>query len=420
MKALFSLMVFASMLLGCSKNHPRAELDSQKPLSARQKNTEPETPRHRFEVLKKEYDVARDAYSNAWRAAHDDPTKRMGAEEQREQMLAFAARFFGLSEQYPGDPVAFDARAVIVSTKGQERFEMDDEVRALDELVRNHVDDPRIASFCPKMQFLSRTANGAKGEQMLRDVIAKNTLPEVQAQANFNLAVVIQDWAQFAHYFQGNPTDANWIVYRNMFGEELLAKLRDGDADKLDEEAARLYTHVIEQPAGVQDAKGKLEEQAKGQLFAIRNLSIGRVAPDIVGVDLDGKPIKLSHFRGKVIVLTFWATWCGSCMALVPWERDLVTRLKNRPFALIGVNCDSDRQVAKNVATKEEMSWRSFSDGDWNTGPIVTKWGINSWPTVYVLDAKGVIRFKNVDFPIPNKGHCDETVEALLTEAKPE
>src|SRR3981081_1367828 len=86
-------------------------------------------------------------------------------------------------------------------------------------------------------------------------------------------------------------------------------------------------------------------------------------APDFELKSLDGRAVRLSDFHGKVVVLNFWATWCAPCMALVPQERSLVDRLKGRPFALVGVNGDADKDAAKRVIEKEGMTWRSFWDG---------------------------------------------------------
>src|SRR4051794_21929179 len=93
-----------------------------------------------------------------------------------------------------------------------------------------------------------------------------------------------------------------------------------------------------------------LGEQAEGALFRIHNHAIGCAMPEVEADDVDGKPMKLSECRGKVIVVSFWATWCGPCMGMVPDEKALVERMKGRPFALIGVNCDDDREAAKAIA----------------------------------------------------------------------
>ena len=82
---------------------------------------------------------------------------------------------------------------------------------------------------------------------------------------------------------------------------------------------------------------GALAEQA---LFELRELAVGRPAPDIEGEDADGHRFKLSDYRGKVVVLTFSGNWCGPCRAMYPQERELVARLKDRPFALLSVNTD--------------------------------------------------------------------------------
>jgi hypothetical protein len=96
---------------------------------------------------------------------------------------------------------------------------------------------------------------------------------------------------------------------------------------------------------------------------------------------------------------------------MYPHERSLVKRLADKPFAIIGVNSDADRDALRKVMEKEQISWRSFWDGGDTNGPIARKWNVESWPTVYVLDGKGVIRFKNV------RGEkLDEAVDALLKE----
>lgn len=99
---------------------------------------------------------------------------------------------------------------------------------------------------------------------------------------------------------------------------------------------------------------------------------------------------------------------------MYPHERSLVKRMTDRPFALIGVNSDPKEVVLK--AMKEEnITWRSFWDGGNTRGPIATRWAVTGWPTIYILDANGVIRFKN------ERGEAmDAAVEELLAEIEDE
>lgn len=99
-------------------------------------------------------------------------------------------------------------------------------------------------------------------------------------------------------------------------------------------------------------------------------------------------------------------------MAMIPHERSLVERLKNKPFALLGVNSDADKSFYTEKQKEMGVTWRSFWNGPKGTsGPISGKWNVNGWPTIYVIDHKGVIRFKNV------RGEkMDEAVDQLLAE----
>ena len=136
-----------------------------------------------------------------------------------------------------------------------------------------------------------------------------------------------------------------------------------------------------------------LAEQIQPELSELRRVGIGKIAPDIHGEDLNGRRIKLSDYRGKIVVLTFWGSWCPPCMALIPEENRLAERMAGQPFALIGVNSDNDGDTAKLAMRKMNVTWPSFRDG--KPGPIARDWHVRIWPDTFVLDADGVIRFRN-------------------------
>jgi hypothetical protein len=97
---------------------------------------------------------------------------------------------------------------------------------------------------------------------------------------------------------------------------------------------------------------------------------------------------------------------------MYPHERSLVEKFKDKPFALIGVNSDTDRDKLKKRMAEEKITWRSFWNGpDGTGGPIAKAWNVSGWPTIYVLDGKGVIRFKNL-----HGQQLDKAIEDLLKE----
>ena len=99
---------------------------------------------------------------------------------------------------------------------------------------------------------------------------------------------------------------------------------------------------------------------------------------------------------------------------MYPHERSLVKRLEGRPFALVGVNSDRDRAELKKVMGKEGLTWRSFWDGG-KAGPISSRWGVYSWPTLYLIDHKGTLRKKVLD---RTEKALDAEIDKLLREAE--
>ena len=99
-------------------------------------------------------------------------------------------------------------------------------------------------------------------------------------------------------------------------------------------------------------------------------------------------------------------------MGLVPHEKALVERFRDRPFALLGINSDADREKLRAAMEKEGIAWRSWWDGGRIGGPIAARWDVKLWPTIVVLDEKGVIRYKQ--FPHHAHKELADVVDSLL------
>jgi len=102
---------------------------------------------------------------------------------------------------------------------------------------------------------------------------------------------------------------------------------------------------------------------------------------------------------------------------MYPHERSLVKKLANKPFALIGVNSDTDREKLKETLKEEEITWRSFWNGPQGTsGPISKRWNVRGWPTMYIIDHEGIIRAKYVGSP--GGEVLDTIIDALVKKAE--
>ena len=99
---------------------------------------------------------------------------------------------------------------------------------------------------------------------------------------------------------------------------------------------------------------------------------------------------------------------------MYPHERSLVKKLSDKPFALIGVNSDPDLAEIRKIVKEKELTWRSFWNGPKGTqGPISAQWNVQGWPTIYVIDHEGVIRYKDV-----RDERLDAAIEELVSRAE--
>src|SRR5438552_9667095 len=102
---------------------------------------------------------------------------------------------------------------------------------------------------------------------------------------------------------------------------------------------------------------------------------------------------------------------------MYPHERSLVKKHADKPFTILGVNSDTDLKALKETLEKEEITWRSFWNGEKGTsGPISDAWNVRGWPTLYVIDHKGVIRHKYLGSP--GDKVMDKVIDELVKEAE--
>jgi hypothetical protein len=96
-----------------------------------------------------------------------------------------------------------------------------------------------------------------------------------------------------------------------------------------------------------------------------------------------------------------------------PQKQRLVERLADKPFALVEVNSDADREAVKRTMRKDKLTWRCWFDGG-REGPVAHRWNVHRWPTIYLLDAEGVVRYKDL-----HGEALDDAVMRLLADTGP-
>ena len=137
-----------------------------------------------------------------------------------------------------------------------------------------------------------------------------------------------------------------------------------------------------------------LAELAETMRFELMHLSIGQQTPEIAGPDERGKELKLSDQRGKVTVIMFSFKGCGPCEAMYPGNRKLVEDYRGRPFAFLSV-MGNELGTVKELISEKTITWPCWWDG-MIPGPIAAEWNVSSWPTIYVLDHQGRIRYQGL------------------------
>jgi thiol-disulfide isomerase/thioredoxin len=124
-------------------------------------------------------------------------------------------------------------------------------------------------------------------------------------------------------------------------------------------------------------------------------LARARMAPAFSVATLSGQQVSLDGLAGKVVLIDFWATWCGPCREALPHIRDIAQRFSGEPLVVLSVSLDSNETVWKNFVAKNGMTWLQYRDGGFN-GPVAKLFGVNAIPHTFTIDADGVLQDEHV------------------------
>ena len=131
---------------------------------------------------------------------------------------------------------------------------------------------------------------------------------------------------------------------------------------------------------------------------------------DLKFTAIDGRGVDLSKMRGKVVLIDFWATWCPPCRAISPDIVGIYNKYHQQGFDVIGVSVDSDKGAVLDFIKKEGAEWPQYFDGQGADNAITTKYGVDSFPTLWLIDKKGNLRDLHARSDLSGK------VEKLLAE----
>ena len=169
-----------------------------------------------------------------------------------------------------------------------------------------------------------------------------------------------------------------------------------------DEELLQLFTKLEEQSpenrsvfrklAEIHERLGNAELANEYRIKADPALAlIGKTVPDFSAMDIDGNPISLEQYRGKVVLLDFWAVWCGPCIAEMPNVKAVYNSYKNEGFDIIGISLDTDEDRLRDYLKENDIPWRQVFSGEGWKSPVAQQYGIRAIPAPWLIAKDGTL-----------------------------
>jgi len=143
----------------------------------------------------------------------------------------------------------------------------------------------------------------------------------------------------------------------------------------------------------------RVEIKQEASRKAMEAMVPGKPFPDFNEKDINGQPLSIAQYKGKVVLVDFWATWCGPCMMELPNVLSTYSKYHSKGFEIVGISLDKDIQALKEFIKTKGMPWAQYCDGDVWESKMALNYGVMGIPATYLVDAKGIIIGKDLRGP---------------------
>lgn len=239
------------------------------------------------------------------------------------------------------------------------------------------------------------TLPAAEAKAQLQELVEK-VKAKLQAgkRTEADLAEELKNFDAVLAEHKGEKTDD---VAQILFMKGLLyAEILEND-EKATELLKQVQTDFPETTFAKQSESviASLSRQAEARKIQ-RSLAVGTPFPNFETTDLEGKPLSLANYKGKVVLIDFWATWCGPCVQELPNVLKAYEKYHAKGFEIIGISLDNEKEKLTSFIKEKNMPWPQSFDGKGWQSDLAAKYGINSIPATYLLDGEGKIIAKDL------------------------
>jgi hypothetical protein len=333
------------------------------------------------ERIRKSWESAAESWTLASRAA-TTPEAKSAALASRPDPLRYARQMWqvispSLSKDWTLEPAAWllnlTRSLTITNAEGATTPAFAQESAAIRKAVTtHHMQSPKLAPMC-----IALASNQDPGTlSILEKIQSSHPDPKIQGVAALGAALVIKSLGD--------------------------------DAEPMRKRLTHLRKAII-QSSDVKIGDTTVAQIAEDELYIIRNLTKGRIAPNLVGTDAASRPLTLDSTKGKVTMLLFWNTEMPESDRVLEITNNTLRKFKGRPFTVIGVNHDPLTKL-RSLEADQVTNWKNFSDPEMK---LAREYRINTLPQVLILDGERKIHY----FGAPGS-FAEITAEALLSEAK--
>jgi len=320
--------------------------------------------------------------------------------------LAFAQTT--LAKQEPTDAKALKSyqEGLQLEHKEQYVFALDDFKKA-DKLAAN-----KCAACATKiLNLASATGDFKLAEQASQELLTLAATPEQQSEAHMARARMLlaegKDKKKSQCFDDGAKEADAALTLKPNDPAALYTKGLCLAGEQKDDEARNTFS-LLEGKL----KPGSLDYERVGRYIERPELARSRLAPAFRVATLDGKTVSMDQLRNKVVLIDFWATWCGPCREALPGLRDIAKKFQSEPFVVLSVSLDDDEAKWKDFIAKNGMTWAQYRDGGWN-GKIAKLFQVKAIPHTFTIDADGVLQ----DERIGDEG-LDGKIKKLIAQAK--